>query len=178
VSAASEQAAARPGRREKSRHLPRLTSGRRSPAAPQGAAPTHAERRRHDGATEMPVPCCADGHIKRPELAPDGSFRGCHQRRPHPAISVCPPLRLRGSSASPLGGWAPKAGKGALNGLSVPVLTTPSRTSSLRMSALGQGQQSLPVAIFLGDMLVPRESEFRSVCGPSNFCAGFIRGAG
>jgi len=41
-----------------------------------------------------------------------GSLRGCHRPRLRSAISVCPPLRLWGSSASRLGGWATKAGNG------------------------------------------------------------------
>jgi hypothetical protein len=50
-------------------------------------------------------------------------LRVCHRRRLRSAISVCPPLRLLGSSASRLGAGRPGPGRAALNELSGPLLT-------------------------------------------------------
>lgn len=57
-------------------------------------------------------------------------LRGCHQRRLRSAISACPPPRLWGSSASRLGGWAAKAGKGRPPRAAGTRTHDPGRTSS------------------------------------------------
>ena len=59
-----------------------------------------------------------------------GSLRGCHRLRLRSAISVCPLLRLWGSSASRLGGWATKAGKGRPPRATGARIHNPRRTSS------------------------------------------------
>jgi len=74
---------------------------------------------------------------------------GCHRRRLRSAISVCLPLRLWGSSASRLGGWAAGAGKGRPPAsCPAPVLTTrdvPHRVCVRHRAASSTRPRSRPV---------------------------------
>ena len=70
--------------------------------------------------------------IANPSISAD-LLRGCHRRRLRSAISVCPPLRLWGFSASRLVGRATKAGKSRPQRAIGTRTHDPRRTSSRQM---------------------------------------------